>query len=98
MEEGIRVCALKGCPDGRELWVFNGNIIRSYRDLVKSLEKQDEFTFRYHVNDDNQKNDFAKWVIDVIGDRELGNRLLRIQDRNEYAEAIRQRIREIEMS
>ncbi len=98
MDEQVKECALKRCPEGKELWVFNGNIVKNLHDLVKSIKKQDDYTFRYHVNDENQKNDYAKWIIDVIGDRELGDRLLRASnDRGEFIETIKQRIRELEI-
>ena len=38
-------------------------------ELGAALREMSEDTFRYHVTAD--RNDFSKWVEDVIGDHEL---------------------------
>jgi hypothetical protein len=47
----------------------DGRVMKNLDELGVALREMSEETFRYHVTAD--KNDFSKWVEDVIGDREL---------------------------
>ncbi len=60
----------------KEKWFFcrNGEIYRNVFELREGLERMDEETFSYHVN--NTKNDFANWIKEVFGDYELANKIL----------------------
>ena len=50
-------------------WCHDGRVMKNLDELGASLREMSEETFRYHVTAD--RNDFSKWVEDVIGDREL---------------------------
>ncbi len=94
---GSKNIILSEVPAGKELWIFDGTICKNIYELRKALKRQDEWTFKYHVNSDNQKNDYAKWVMDVLGDRELGNKLLRLpESKQEFERAVSERIAELE--
>ena len=54
------------------------------------------YTFNYHVNDSLDKNDFAKWIWEVLDDEELAARLHKIYDKDKYIDIIEQRIKELE--
>jgi len=58
-------------------WVNNGPILRNLKDLKNALKKISEETFKYHVN--KEKNDFANWVKNVLGDKILANKLAKIK-------------------
>lgn len=53
------------CHDGREFW--------NLRDLAHAVGSMGEETFSHHVN--AERNDFANWVADVIGDHALAREL-----------------------
>ena len=58
-------------------WVNNGPILKNLKDLEKALKEISEKTFKCHVN--KEKNDFANWVKNVLGDKILANKLARIK-------------------
>jgi len=54
-------------------WSCDGSIARNLEDLKNALLKMDKKSFTYHVN--KEKNDFANWVKEVLGDDALANKL-----------------------
>jgi len=50
-------------------WCHDGRVMKNLDELSAALREMSEETFRYHVTVD--RNDFSKWVEDVIGDHEL---------------------------
>jgi hypothetical protein len=74
-------------------WFNNGFIARSLRDLVSGLESCSPETFSYHVNE--QKNDFANWVNDIVGDPVLAKRLKGCTDKKRYVVKLKRRITEL---
>jgi Domain of unknown function (DUF5679) len=50
-------------------WCHDGRVMKNLDELSVALREMSEDTFRYHVTAD--RNDFSKWVEDVIGDHEL---------------------------
>ncbi len=53
------------CHDGQEFW--------NVRDLARAVSSMDRETFTHHVT--AEKNDFANWIADVIGDHALAREL-----------------------
>lgn len=91
--------AFSDCPQGKELWIQDGTIVRNLKGLAAALKKQDNFSFTYHVNDDHHKNDYAKWVMDVLGDRDLCSRLLKAKnEKKEFQRVVEERILELEIA
>jgi hypothetical protein len=70
--------------------------MRNIYELADSIEGMNDCAFCYHVNTDRQKNDFANWVDQVLGDTALSLRLEGVYDRLQYVEIIRKRIVELE--
>ena len=54
-------------------WCHDGKIFKNLSELEKGLKNMSLSTYDYHVF--SQKNDFGKWVEEVIGDTELANKL-----------------------
>ncbi len=54
-------------------WCHDNRVMKNLDELVAALRKMSDDTFRYHVTKD--KNDFSKWVRDVIGDSTLAEDL-----------------------
>ncbi|MEA2036519.1 MAG: hypothetical protein U9O94_03360 [Nanoarchaeota archaeon] len=54
-------------------WASNGGIAKNLQELESVIDGMDKRVFSNHVN--KGKNDFSKWVADVLGDSELTIRL-----------------------
>jgi len=83
---------LRNVSPENSLWIINGDIIKSIRELLKELKIMNDEAFRYHVN--KEKNDFAKWVREVIGDRQLAAGLKKAKTRDRAVKAINSRIKQ----
>lgn len=60
---------LNNVEEGKEFRSRNGENYRNLYELAKALNTMDNDTFSFHVN--NDKNDFASWVLDVMKNDEL---------------------------
>ena len=88
---------LSDCYPSEAFWTNKGIILRNIYELVNCLEfGTDEHCFRYHVNTDNGKNDFALWIRAVFKDDELADRLQKVYDRKKYLKIIKQKVKEAE--
>ncbi|RLI92081.1 MAG: hypothetical protein DRO65_00515 [Candidatus Altiarchaeales archaeon] len=85
---------LSDVPEDKVFYVRNGHILRNLRDLVKELETMDFQTFHHHVNP--EKNDFANWINDVIGDKTLANEIRKLKTRRSIARHVTRRIKQLE--
>lgn len=83
---------LSDCPSDKAFWSCGGVIFRNVYELVEGIRAMNDCKFRYHVNDDNHKDDFAKWLRDVFDDEDLALRLQGVRDKERYADIIQQRI------
>ena len=70
----------------------NGVVIRNLFELKNWLDGCSEYDFRYHVNSDHHKNDFAIWIREVVQDEALAYDLDGELDKERYDEKIRKRI------
>lgn len=73
----------------------NGVVIRNIFELANYLEGCSEYDFRYHVNDDHHKNDFAIWVREIVHDPQLANELDSTIDKGTYLRTIKARLKEL---
>lgn len=78
---------------GMCFWVNNGPILHNLEDLSAALKVMDLKTFRHHVNKD--KNDFAVWIDEVIGDKILAKSLSKIKTRKTTLKKVNDRIRSL---
>ncbi|MDD4362795.1 MAG: hypothetical protein PHD33_01105 [Atribacterota bacterium] len=61
-------------PSNEKYFYLNNKIpLKNLAELIEQLTKIDQETFKCHVNKKN--NDFAKWVRDVFGEKELARRM-----------------------
>jgi hypothetical protein len=60
---------LADVPAGKAFLCHDGRVMKNLEELGVALREMSDDTFRYHVTAD--RNDFSKWVQDVIGDHEL---------------------------
>ncbi len=78
----------------KSFWVNNDRIIRNIYELASAIENMNDMTFRYHV--DVGKNDFSKWVREVIRDEKLADDLLKASTKEALLKVIKKRITAIE--
>ncbi len=81
---------LANVPEEQVFWCNDGRILRSMVELKQALESMSDETFAYHANTD--KNDFAKWVTEVIGDERLARDLQKSPTRSRVARQVASRI------
>ena len=70
-EEAERL--LSNVPEQFTFRCYGGDVYWNLRDLARAVASMSDSVFSHHVND--QKNDFANWVADVIGDHKLAREL-----------------------
>ncbi|HLG23320.1 MAG TPA: hypothetical protein VI564_00140 [Candidatus Nanoarchaeia archaeon] len=58
---------LLNAPPDKFFWVHDGRVLKNLEELEGQLLTMPNEIFLYHVNKD--KNDFAKWISDVLGDK-----------------------------
>ena len=77
-------------PPENNFWCIDGRVLKNLPETVAALKEMTDETFRQHVNE--EKNDFANWVRDVIGDEKLSLDLRQSKTRAEAARVISNRI------
>lgn len=92
----LREKVLSDCRPDKAFWTCNGTIARNVYELVNAVRALNDDAFKYHVNDDNNKNDFAVWINDVLEDHILAKQLDRIRDKDKYLGVIEKRIKLLE--
>jgi hypothetical protein len=59
-------------------YVCDGEVLKNISDLTGSLQhNMSDEVFKYHCN--AEKNDFAKWINDVIGDKRLSKSISKVK-------------------
>lgn len=91
-EEAKRI--LSNTPPEKAFWVNNGPVLKSVIELATAAKKLTPRQFAHHVN--SAKNDFARWVEDVIRDSELAKRLRHVKTGDELARVVRNRLRQLQ--
>ena len=71
-------------------WVNNGPVLKNLEELSNALEGISDETYRHHAN--SERNDFSKWVGEVIGDKKLANELLTSKNRESASKKIKNRV------
>lgn len=74
--------------------VKNGKEIKNIKQLLKVLNSISHTSFSHHVND--EKNDFANWIRNSVGDEELAEMLEKTTDFKTTKEILSNRIELLE--
>lgn len=77
---------LSDAPADKVFRCHDGRVIKNLDELSVALREMSEDTFRYHVTAD--KNDFSKWVEDVIGDHEISVELKNCSTRSQAGKVV----------
>jgi len=64
---------LKNVPEQFTFYCQDGSRFWNLEDLAKAVASMSEEVFAHHVN--TEKNDFANWVYDIVGDHALAHEL-----------------------
>lgn len=86
---------LDDVPFNEAFRTCNGAVLNNLSELANWLAGCSEYDFRYHVNSDHHKNDFAIWIRECVKDGALALDLDGELDRQRYLRRIRQRLQEL---
>ncbi len=83
--------AMANAPDDKRFWVSDGKVLRNVNDLYGALKAMSDGTFRHHVN--KEKNDFAKWLREVLKESRLARQIKRVKTREATIKWVAGRLR-----
>ncbi len=78
----------------KAFWVNNGPILKNIIELSVAAKKLTPQQFAHHVN--QAKNDFAKWVEEIIRDSDLAKAVRKAKTKEELARAISKRLKALQ--
>jgi hypothetical protein len=81
---------LSDVPQGKQFWCTDSREFKNLADLAAGFKAMSDQTFRYHSNE--TRNDFSKWVKDVIGDEKLAEELRKAKNPAQAAKVVAVRI------
>ena len=91
-EEAKRI--LSNTAPERAFWVNNGPIVKSVIELATAAKKLTPAQFMHHAN--KAKNDFARWVEEVIRDSELARQIKKVKTKEGLASAVTSRLKQLQ--
>jgi len=77
-------------PDEKRFWCRDGTSIKSLRELEKALVDISDDTYHHHAGEG--RNDFSRWVREVVGDGTLANELSKARSQIQTSQAVAKRI------
>ncbi len=81
---------LVSVPEENVFRCCDGRILRNMYELSQAFSNMGDEIFAYHSN--TEKNDFSKWVRDVIKDEELAMGLAKSRNQSQAAKAVADRM------
>jgi len=77
-------------PDEKRFWCHDGTVIKNLKELRKAFDAMSDETFEYHLG--GGRNDFSKWVREVVGDDKLAKDIGETKSRMQASRIVAQRI------
>jgi hypothetical protein len=74
----------------KRFYCNDGCIICNLHQLAECLAHMNDDSFGYHVT--TEKNDFSRWIGDVVGDEKLARDISGVVNRLEAAEMVKTRV------
>jgi hypothetical protein len=87
-ETAVRL--LSHVPEQNKFWCHDGKSFGTMAELEAGLVAMNEATFKYHVTKD--RNDFSKWVYDIICDKDLADALRKSKDKKTATKKVKERL------
>jgi len=84
---------LSDVPENHRFYASTGEYFSNLEELQNGLKKLKKSDFCFHVN--SEKNDFANWVYDCIGDLELAEKIRMSKSKSELSRKLRDRIEKL---
>jgi hypothetical protein len=84
---------LKEVPLERVFWVYQGPVVKRLEELPPTLKSMSTETFQHHVT--SEKNDFAKWIDDVVLDKDLASALFKVKSKASVQRMVSARVKEL---
>lgn len=84
---------LENVPPEQAFKLRNGHEIKNMDQLYQHLEVMDEDVYNHHVN--KRKNDFKKWVMHVLEDCHLAEKIGKSKNRQHMANTVQKRVRKL---
>ena len=81
---------LANVPEESVFRCCDGRIFRNIEELGQAFSRMRNEDFTYHAN--TERNDFSKWVKDIMKDEKLARDLAKSQNKSQAAKAIVERI------
>jgi len=81
---------LRQIDQEKGFWVNNGAVLTTLEEFSKELKSMESEKFSYHVN--TEKNDFANWINDIIGDQVLAKNISKIKTQKTLAKTVGERV------
>jgi len=86
---------LSDVEQGTEFHLVTGQSIKNIYELVGALKELSKENFSYHCN--NDKDDFATWIIEALHNNTIGHILMRIKEQKKYVRAIEKAVHHKEL-
>ena len=81
-------------PLWRAFWFHMHLMARNIEEFAAGLDTISDEVFAYHVS--GQKNDFSRWIQEVIGDASLARALGTVRTKEEAASIVQERLAELQ--
>lgn len=85
---------LEEVPADKHFRIHLGTNISNLKGLLEALEIISNDSFKHHVS--KTKNDFSKWVSDVVGDVDFASELRKVHTKKGSVKLLKRRIRFLE--
>lgn len=87
---------LKDVNSRQAFYVIDGTTAHNLKELICTIEKMNDSTFQFHVND--QRHDISTWVEEVRKDPVLAEKLLHAKTQQEVVRILQKKIAVLEKS
>jgi len=74
----------------KAFWLNDGRMLKNLKELAQALETMDGALWSFHAN--GERNDFANWVEDVFGQKQLGSALRKTKSAKTAAKRIKEKM------
>ncbi len=74
----------------KAFWSSDGRVFKNLKELAAALEKMDGKVWDFHVT--CEKNDFANWIEEVFGQKQLGAAIRKVKNPKTAARRVKSKL------